>query len=287
MQKVFNCLILSKSTFLSISLLLFFFGCSQRPSSELESELEWEQLFNGKDLEDWQIKIRNHPLNENYGNVFRVEDGLLKVRYDQYENFGEQYGHLFYKQPFSHYLIGAEYRFVGEQVEGGPDWAIRNNGLMLHGQDPATMTIDQEFPQSIEVQLLGGNGTDPRSTANLCTPGTSVVLNDEFLESHCANSNSKTFHGDQWVRVEVLVLGDSVFQHFVNGEPVMSYVHPQRGEEKGGELLESGTISLQSESHPTDFRKIEIVNLEEFADNPEELQNAVQQLLKDKRVAAQ
>lgn len=282
MQKFQSCLFLSKPFILLTVLFFLSFACSQ-PSSEIE----WVQLFNGKDLDDWQIKIRNHPLNENYGNTFRVEDGLLKVRYDQYENFEDKFGHIFYKQPFSHYLLGAEYRFIGEQVKGGPGWAFRNNGLMLHGQDPATMTIDQDFPQSIEVQLLGGNGTDPRSTANLCTPNTSVVLDNKFLESHCANSDSKTFHGDQWVRVEVLVLGDSIFQHFVNGEPVMSYEKPQRGEQEGGELLSSGTISLQGESHPTDFRKIEIVNLEKLADDPEKLQVAVQQLLKDKRVAAQ
>ena len=53
------------------------------------------QLFNGKDLKNWTPKIRNHKVGDNYKNTFRVEDGLLKVRYDGYDNFNFQYGHLF------------------------------------------------------------------------------------------------------------------------------------------------------------------------------------------------
>jgi hypothetical protein len=264
-------------------ILIFSFSCTSRSGQELE----WVQLFNGKDLKDWQIKIRHYPLHENYGNTFRVEDGILKIRYDEYENFDNKFGHIFYKQPFSYYLVAAEYRFVGEQAPGGPGWAYRNNGLMLHGQDPATMSIDQDFPQSIEVQLLGGNGVDARSTANLCTPGTSVIIDNKFLEAHCTNSRSLTYHGDQWVRVEVLVLGDSVIQHFVNGEQVMSYIKPQKGETEGGELIRSGTISLQGESHPTDFRKIEIVDLERYRNDPKKLKEAIQILTADKRIALQ
>ena len=93
--------------------------------------------------------------------TFRVEDGLLKVRYDKWPTFADQFGHLFYREPFSYYLLAAEYRFVGEQVKTARTdlaWAIRNNGLMIHSPDPKTMLKDQDFPISIEVQLLGGAG---------------------------------------------------------------------------------------------------------------------------------
>ena len=75
----------------------------------------WIQLFNGKDFEGWTPKIRYHDLGDNYGNTFRVQDGLLQVRYDKdkYETYGEKFGHLFYKQPYSHYRLRVEYRFVG------------------------------------------------------------------------------------------------------------------------------------------------------------------------------
>ena len=255
-----------------------------------QKNLKWKQLFNGKDLTDWQIKIRHHQLNENFGNTFQVNDGNIQVRYDQYTNFDEQFGHLFYKEPFSSYLIGVEYRFVGDQVKGGPGWAYRNSGIMVHGQDPAAMTVDQDFPNSIEVQLLGGNGKDERSTANLCTPGTQFVKDGKIIKQHCINSNSKTYHGDQWTRVEVLVLKDSLIVHYVNGEEVMRYTKPQLDPKKGseqGELLKSGSISLQSESHPVDFRKVEIIDLEKYVDKPKKLNKVIAKLMAQKRMASQ
>jgi hypothetical protein len=200
-----------------------------------------------------------------------VEDGLLKVRYDKWETFNEEFGHMFYKDPFSYYVIAAEYRFVGDQVKGGPAWAIRNNGLMLHAPDPKTMMKDQDFPISIEVQLLGGFGK-PRTTANLCTPGTNVVMDGKLETRHCINSKSRTYEGDQWVRVEVLVHGDELMRHYVEGEPVLEYTKPQIG---GGNVspvdpkvkvdgtpLTGGYISIQAETAPIDFRKIEVLNLE-------------------------
>ena len=110
----------------------------------------WIQLFNGKDIKDWKIKIKGFPANENYGNTFRVEDGMLKVRYDQYAKFDGHYGHIFYKTPYSHYRIRVEYRFVGEQAPDGAAWAYRNSGIMIHGQSPESMDLNQDFPVSIE-----------------------------------------------------------------------------------------------------------------------------------------
>lgn len=240
-------------------------------AQEKPSDYNWVQLFNGKDLNNWQVKIAGYEAGENYGNTFRVEEGKMKVSYDQYENFGVKYGHIFYKQKFSWYIIAAEYRFTGEQAKGGQGWATRNSGIMVHGQDPATMTNDQDFPISIEVQLLGGLGTGERSTANLCTPGTNVVMNGKLFTPHCINSKSKTYNGDEWVRVEVMVLGDSLIRHMVNGETVLEYTKPQIGGGNvlnadpavkiDGKLLDAGYISLQSESHPVEFRKVELVNL--------------------------
>jgi len=200
-----------------------------------------------------------------------VEECILKVKYDGYEQFDETFGHIFYKNPFSYYLIRAEYRFVGEQVNKGPGWALRNNGLMLHSQSAKSMGKDQDFPISIEVQLLGGLDKGERSTANLCTPGTHVEMDGKLFTSHCTTSSSKTYHGDQWVQVEVLVLGDSLWTHIVEGDTVMSYSKPQIGggvvsgfdkaEKQDGKPLTSGYIALQGESHPTEFRKIEVLDL--------------------------
>lgn len=230
----------------------------------------WISLFNGKDLDGWIPKIKGHPLGENFANTFRVEDGLLKVRYDGYDGaFKNRFGHLFYKTPFTNYILRIEYRFVGEQLPDGPGWAKRNSGAMIHGQSAESMRIDQDFPVSIEVQLLGGFGSGNRTTANLCTPGTNVERNGELYTPHGLNSKSKTYHGDEWVTVEVEARGSETIIHRIDGEVVLAYDKPQYDprdgdakkfiEANGGKLLiEGGTISLQSESAPCDFRKVEI-----------------------------
>lgn len=250
-----------------LSLIFTSFIYAQRASKE-----HWESMFNGKDLSGWTPKIRYHVAGDNFGNTFRVEDKKIVVRYDAYDRFNETFGHLFYNKPYRYYRIRLEYRFVGDQVNEGPGWAIRNSGIMVHGQTPQSMGKNQDFPISIEVQLLGGNGKDKRTTCNLCTPGTNVEMNGKLFTPHCVNSTSDTYHGDQWVYAEVLVLGDSLIRHYANGKEVLSYQKPQigggnvDGQEtifgKSGQLLTGGTISLQSESHPVEFRHIEILNLE-------------------------
>lgn len=251
----------------------------------------WIKLFNGKDLKNWDVKIKGHPLNENFGNTFRVQNGYLAVNYDQYGDWNEQYGHIFNKQKFSAYLLVMEYRFTGEQVKGGAGWAYRNSGAMLHSQPASTMKLDQDFPISLEEQLLGGDGSGERSTANLCTPGTNVILKGNLYRSHCVNSTSKTYNGDQWVRVEALVLGDSIIHHIVEGDTVLTYQKPQIDGSDGlvdplvykdKQLLKDGYISLQSESHPVEFRKVELFNLEKYMSNPKKLQSKLAELKKRK-----
>lgn len=245
------------------------------PAAPIKADAkDWIQLFNGKDLADWTPKFAHSELGVNVNDTFRVEGGLLQVRYDKWKNFTDEFGHLFYRDPFNYYLLAAEYRFVGQQVSPiaqGLEWAIRNNGLMLHSPHPKTMLKDQDFPISIEVQLLGGFGK-PRTTANLCTPGTNVEMDGKLVTRHCINSKSKTYEGDQWVRVEVLVHGNELMRHMVEGETVLEYTKPQIGGgnvspvdpavKVDGTMLTGGYISIQAETAPIDFRKIELLNLE-------------------------
>jgi hypothetical protein len=235
-------------------------------------EGKWESIFNGTDLTGWTPKITGFPLGENYADTFRVGDGCLQVRYDKYTEFAEKFGHIFYKEKLGHYRVRLEYRFVGEQCKGGPGWALRNSGIMLHCQAPESLTLKQKFPVSIEFQLLGGNGKDDRTTANMCSPGTNIVVEGKLYTPHILNSKSKTFHGDQWVTVEAEVHGADVIKHYVNGELVMQYEQPQYDPKdadakplikEGNLLIKEGYISLQAESHPCDFRKIEIMKLKE------------------------
>jgi hypothetical protein len=238
------------------------------PAPKVDAE-GFISLFNGKDLTGWTPKIRGYELGVNHGNTFRVHEGAIQVGYEAYEEFGAQFGHLFHETEWSSYVLRLEYRFLGEQVKGGAGWALRNSGIMVHGQSPASMRLDQDFPVSIEVQLLGGDGKNPRTTGNLCTPGTNVVMKEKLEQRHCISSSSKTFHGEQWVTCEVEVRGGDVIRHRINGELVLEYQEPQLDprdgdakriiEARGGEKrLSGGSISLQSESHPVEFRNIRI-----------------------------
>ncbi len=254
-------------------ILTLIFGLSS--VSHAADDGEWVSIFNGKDLSGWTPKIRHHELGDNFGNTFRVVDGNMSVSYDGYKGpFNDKFGHIFHNNPYSHYKFRMEYRFTGEQAEGGPGWAFRNSGIMLHSPHPAAMGRDQDFPISIEIQLLGGNGSDDRTTANMCSPYTHIEVDGKVEKRHCINSDSETYHGDQWVTVEVEVRGNDSIKHFINGELVMEYQHPQLDPKKdeskkvidernGDRMLSSGYISLQSESHPVQFRKIEIMALPE------------------------
>lgn len=232
---------------------------------------EWRALFNGRDLAGWTPKVRSHALGENFNNTFRVVDGAITVAYDGYGPFNERFGHLFYEVPFADYHLVVEYRFTGPQQEGAPGWALRNSGAMLHAQPPATMMRDQDFPISVELQLLGGlSDGRARTTANMCSPGTEVDVNGAQVRGHCLNSSSKTYDGDQWVTMEAIVRGSTI-THIANGDTVLTYTNARVGggnvaghdpaAKVDGTPLTGGYIALQSEGHPVAFRRVMIRSL--------------------------
>ncbi len=256
-------------TFLLTVIILTIISCSNQKEKR---ENKFMPLFNGKDLNDWTVKIHHHEVGDNFGNTFRVEDSVIRVRYDQYGDFNDQFAHLYFKQPYSHFHLKLEYRFVGELQRGAPDYTLRNSGVMFHSQDPRSMPKEQNWPISIEMQFLGGlSDGKPRPTGNMCSPGTDIVFNGKKYDGHCLNSTSKTYDGDQWVKAELIVLGDSLITHIINGDTVLQYTKPTMG---GGVVrgydstiwqpdkpLISGFIALQSEGQPVDFRKVELKNL--------------------------
>ncbi|MDP4265079.1 MAG: DUF1080 domain-containing protein [Bacteroidota bacterium] len=266
-------------SFLSIVILI---SCTS-PRKQDNTE-DWIRLFNKKDLTGWDIKIAKHDLNDNFNHTFYVKDSILEVDYSRYGKFNGEFGHLYYKEPFSYYKVRVEYRFAGQQLTGGPSYAHLNSGVMLHAQSAASNGKDQSFPVSLEMQLLARDSNETRPTGNLCTPGTQVSMNGKLVESHCINSSSKSYPGSEWVTVEAIVMGDSIIRHIVDGDTVLTYEHPQIGGgfvntnltwtsggfgadsllwmQKQGKALKEGYIALQAESHPVEFRKVELLNLE-------------------------
>lgn len=265
-------------------ILLFMQGCFNKEANKNSesSKEEWVSLFNEKDLSGWDIKITGSKLNDNYKNTFRVEDSMLRIVYDQYTTFDDKFGHLYYQTPYSYYKIRYQYRFTGNQTPGGAEWNVRNSGVMIHSQSAKSVDINQDFPVSLEVQLLGGLNKGERPTGNVCTPGTQVFMQGKLRSDHCISSSSKTYNGDQWVSMTVIVLGDSIIRHIVEGYTVLTYETPQIGGgfvgkdhnwtkanitdsafwiNQDGKPLTKGYIALQAESHPIDFKKIELLNL--------------------------
>lgn len=240
------------------------------PASETTEEPaeQWISLFNGKDLDGWIVKISGHELGENIGNTFRVQDSLLEVRYDQYDTFGTQFGALHYHQPYSNFRLRVEYRFVGETAPGGPSWGFRDSGVQYYGQSPESIGVDQNFPICLEYNLHGGNGTDERPVGQICANGMSVEIDGHKNESYCTMPTVKhTFHGDQWVTLEIDVK-DGQIRHFANGEEILAFSNPRYNADNeiakamisnGDDQVKGGYISLQSNSHPIDFRKIELL----------------------------
>ena len=261
-----NLLLLKKRSIFVISgvvaLLLALASCAENSSqvanADADSE-DWVELFNGENLDGWDFKITGYELNENYNNTIRVVDGLMKVRYDEYDQFDGQFAHIFYEEPFSYYRLKVEYRFVGEQAPDGPGWAFMNNGIMFHSQSAESMDLDQDFPDSIEFQLLGGDGDEDRPNGNICTPGTHVVVDGELITDHCIDAGGPTHHGDQWVTAELVAHGSEKLQHILNGEVVIEYARPQLD---NGQRISGGYFALQGESHPTDIRSVRVLNLE-------------------------
>ena len=257
--------------FASVLIGLLLIACKSEVKQNDPTKEEWISLFDGSNYADWTPKFAGFELGENHKERFVYKDSLLSVRYDVKDSFNGNFGHLYHKDKFSHYKLRAKYRFIGDQMTEGPGWAVRNNGLMLHCQEPSTVGLEQDFPISLELQLLGGNGTDNRTTANLCTPGTNVVMGDSLFTPHCISSVSKTYHGDQWVEVEALVLGDSLVQHIMEDKVVLQFSKPTIGggnisgykesAYQEGAALKEGYISIQAETHPIDFKSIELLDL--------------------------
>ena len=269
-----------KNHFVFASLLLLGLlvqSCTGKTRNHDPGKEDWMPLFNGKDLSGWDIKIAGQPLNDNYKNTFRVEDSMLRVMYDQYDSFDNKFGHLYYQSPFSYYKLKFQYRFTGTQLKDAPIWADKNSGIMIHSQAAQSLDIGQDFPVSLEMQLLAG-----QSTGNLCTPGTQVHLHDSLSLDHCINSSSKTYGLGQWVSGEIEVYGDSLIRHIIEGDTVLTYTKPMIGGgfvnasmtwsgghitdsltwiNKAGTPLAEGYIALQAESQPVDFRRLELLNL--------------------------
>ena len=262
-----------KNTVAFLSLILVFVISFTHSKAQTTNNDDWQVLFNGEDLNDWIVKIHHHETGDNYANTFRVEDGVIQVNYDEYKEFNARYGHLFYKEPFSSYHLKFDYRFTGQWLEDAPGYTYRNSGVMFHSQDPHTILKEQDWPISVEFQMLAEETEgEPRPTGNMCSPGTDVFYEEELDPRHCINSSSDTYKWNEWVQADLIVYGDSLVIHKINDEKVLEYSKPQIGGGVANGLdsdikidsqpLTEGYIGLQAEGQGVEFRNIKIKELD-------------------------
>ena len=235
---------------------------------------EWVSIFDGETLTGWTPKITGQELGADPNQVFRAEDGVLHGAHDAFAVFAGEFGHLYFETPLSHYRLRFEYRFDGEQTADGPAWAFMNSGVMVHAQAPETMRVDQPFPISIEAQLLGKTDAQPnRTTANMCSPGTHVVIADTLMKRHCVSSQTPAAGAGDWVAFEIEVQGGTLIRLGINGAEALRLTDPQYDTNDSDVVrlslsgaVEAGYFALQAESHPVAFRNIELMRLDPPAD---------------------
>ncbi|MEP6845811.1 MAG: DUF1080 domain-containing protein [Panacibacter sp.] len=228
----------------------------------------WVSLFNGKNLDNWIPKIAGYKLGENFGNTFRMQDGILSTRYNAYDSFNNRFGALYYNKKFTNFRLKVEYRFVGETTPGAPSWGFKDGGIQYFCQPPETIGINQSFPVCLEYNLLGSDGETERGTGEICASGMYVEINGKRNASYCTPPLvKKAFDDDQWITAEIDVQNGRI-THFVNGEQILQFENPKYDSENelakkfivnGVEMVKDGYISLQSNSHPMDFKSIEIM----------------------------
>jgi hypothetical protein len=254
------------NSLLMVLLLFPIFSISTYGQGATKKYGEWHSIFNGKNLNGWIPKVTGYKVGENPLSGFRVEDGILKVDYSDFGAFNGRFGHLFYKEKLSSFMLHLEYRFVGELLPDAPSYCIRNSGVMVCSQSPQSMDITENWPVSIEVQLLGCTDTLKQTTGNICTPGTTISYNGVPTDEHYIGANSDYYYNGEWVSLDIIVYSGKEIINIINGDTVLVTSEPKVGgfllpgsyPVPEGTLLKDGYIALQAEGQPVDFRNIKL-----------------------------
>lgn len=255
-------------------------------SSPRAEDSAWVSLIpTGAELTGWTPKFEGKAVGVNPDTTFRMSpEGYLWVDlHTSYSRTG--FGHLYYtKQKFSYYLVRAEYKFTKDKSEAGfADWTPQNNGLMIHCPEPSMVT--GQFPNSIEVQLLGpkNNNEDrvPSATWPVGRTGAMCIAGDAFVVNYNGNNNytnhcTSPSYPDAWKGTQipwdkdfsdmtVRVLGDSLIQHYIRGQKVFETAKIRM--KSGGQPVKEGYLAIQAEGTATYFRKLEVLSLIGCMDN--------------------
>jgi hypothetical protein len=212
-------------------------------------------LFDGHDLRNFDVFLKDHGLNNDPDHVFSVEKGVLHVS-------GKEFGYVITKQEFANYYLRAEFKW-GEGTYAPRAGQARDSGILYHVQGPQKV-----WPTSVEFQIIeGGTGdfwmtdggalTGPNGVRVTGPPGGALKI-DRIGKGPWNNvagyrdpvGELEKPHGE-WNLLELVAQGDQVKQ-FVNGKLA----------NEGSEAFpSSGKILFQSEGAEVFFRKIKLYPL--------------------------
>jgi hypothetical protein len=182
------------------------------------------RLFNGKDLSGWTYHLRNSDAKME--DVWSVRDGVLRCE-------GRPVGYLRTEKKYTNYVLKLEWRWPEGSKPG-------NNGVLLR-----VVGEDKVWPKSVEAQLAhnaAGDIWNIDKVSMKVDPERTRGRNTKKMKP----SNEKP--QGQWNEYEIILKGGDLSLK-VNGEV----------QNTAAEVEEvPGTIALQSEGAPIEYRNIRL-----------------------------
>ena len=244
-------------------------AAGQKPADQKD----WIQLFNGKNLDGWVPKIRGYDLGVNYADTFRVADGMLKASYDKYTALRGQ--------------VRASVLHAAEIL------ALHHRGGVPLRRRAGAGRADLGRPQQRPDAPQPGRGDDGEGSGFSDLGRGAAARRPAERQAAIDGKRVHARHADLHERhdgerpLHELEVGDvspakagyasrsrsaaasasrtggrtdraRVRQPTIGGGEVTAFDPKVKVD---GTLLTEGYIAIQGESHPTDFRKIELLNL--------------------------
>lgn len=231
-----------------------------------ETPSETIDLFNGRDLDGWQVVVGDSGFVDDQS-VFQVVDGAVHVYKDAIDGSEQPFGYLLSEDEYSDYRLSLEYKWGRKKFppRGGFE-DVRDAGVCYHVQAPFVI-----WPTSAECQIQEGDTGDVwvikvRATSTVhpeimnywpadeggvkLTKGGGSDEYQRFLRSYC-------YEQPGWNRVELVIRGDHA-TYIINGRVANRVSDLKRWDESSSswQALDRGRILLQAEGAEIFYRNV-------------------------------
>ncbi len=233
------------------------------------SEEGFTSLFNGKDFDNWDLKIRNGDA-ELAKKVFAIDNGMVHVFKDFPDNYelgtgvNATHAMLYTKKKFSKFILRFDYKW-GKKIANNFDRNQYDSGLYYHIMD------DKIWPVGIEYQIRYNHLLNKNHTGDFWANGLQWFADEKgnFLlpqdggkalpgkKGELPALPGAPFHAldDQWNVCEIIVMGDQYAIQKLNGEIVNLATNLSQSE---------GILGFQAETAEIYFRDIRIKEFNEI-----------------------